>query len=332
MKIAITLATVAGLLVPASPALAAPAAGPGHTDTPGPTAAAAARPGGAPTTPDGAAAPGAAPGQGAAPQAGGAGQADAPQAGAVAQTGGAVAQTGGAVAQTGGAVALAGGAAQPDAEIVPALVARWDFNAGPVGGKVADTSGRAPALAVRAADQGVIRFEGPTGGRYVAFPAACATGATVCPRGLLEAADDADLNPGTRLFRWSAKVQLTRAQLRGSANVMQKGVAGTGSLWKLQVGATQGRAQCVLAGAGSSTPYIARSTRSVADGAWHKVLCQRSGATLSVFVDGVAGGQTAIPSALSITNALPLRLGGPNFNTRSDMYHGNLDDVYAELG
>jgi hypothetical protein len=29
---------------------------------------------------------------------------------------------------------------------------------------------------------------------------------------------------------------------------------------------------------------------------------------------------------------LPLRIGGPNFNTTSDMYHGYLDDVYAVLG
>ena len=78
--------------------------------------------------------------------------------------------------------------------------------------------------------------------------------------------------------------------------------------------------------------HIARSSATVADGQWHKVLCQRSGTTLSVWVDNVNRGQTTIPSNLSISNTLPLRVGGPNFNTRTDMYHGRLDDVYAELG
>ena len=67
-------------------------------------------------------------------------------------------------------------------------------------------------------------------------------------------------------------------------------------------------------------------------GQWHKVICQRSGGTLSVSVDDVVRGQIAIPATLNITNKLPLRLGGPNFNTKTDMYHGRLDDVYAELG
>ena len=214
-----------------------------------------------------------------------------------------------------------------------ALVARYTFDAGAVGGRVADTSGRGTALTIRSADQGAVRFETATpSGRYAAFPAGCAATATVCPRSLLEAASDADLNPGTRLFRWSAQVRVTKAQLGGSSNVLQKGVAGTGSQWKMQIGATQGRAQCVVTGTGSATAYVARSAATVADGAWHKVLCQRSGASLAVFVDGVQRGQTAIPATLSISNTLPLRVGGPNFNARRDMYHGAVDNVYAELG
>jgi hypothetical protein len=209
----------------------------------------------------------------------------------------------------------------------PVLVARYTFDGGAVGGRVADSSGRAPALTVRSADQGVIKFEGGT----AIFPAACPSGATVCPRGLLEAADDADLNPGTRMFRWSARVNVAKAQLVGSSNVLQKGVATTGSQWKMQIGATNGRAQCVVAGTGASGTYMVRSTTTVADGAWHKILCQRSGTSLSVYVDGAQRGTATIPSTVSITNNLPLRIGGPNFNTHSDMYHGQLDDVYAEL-
>ena len=75
-----------------------------------------------------------------------------------------------------------------------------------------------------------------------------------------------------------------------------------------------------------------RSAASVADGQWHKVLCERSGPTLSVYVDNVVRGTVTIPANLNISNPLPLRVGGPNFNTKTDMYHGRLDDVYAELG
>lgn len=210
----------------------------------------------------------------------------------------------------------------------PLLVARWDFNAGLVAGKIADTSGRGPALTPRVVDSGVIRFDA----HYAAFPAACAAGATSCPRGLLEAANAANLNPGVRNFRWSARILVTKAQLQGSPNVMQKGVAGTGSQWKMQLGRTQGRAQCVVAGTGAATTYLVRSTNTVADGAWHQVTCQRFGTSLTVSVDGTVRGTTTVPATLSIGNALPLRLGGPNFNIHSDMYHGYLDDAYAELG
>jgi len=223
--------------------------------------------------------------------------------------------------------------AAPAAGPAPALVARYNFDGGAVGGHVADTSGRGTALTIRAADQGVIRFEGaPEGGRYIAFPDICPTSTTACPRALLEAPDDADLNPGTHYFRWSARVHVLKTQVKGSANIMQKGVATTGSQWKMQIGATQGRAQCVVVGVGSPTAYLVRSSGTVADGLWHKIFCERSGSTLSVYVDGVVKGTTTIPATLSISNTLPMRIGGANFNTHSAMYHGLLDDVYAELG
>ena len=87
-----------------------------------------------------------------------------------------------------------------------------------------------------------------------------------------------------------------------------------------------------MIGVGSPAVHLAHSSAPVTDGAWHKISCLRSGTTLSISVDGVQQGTTTIPATLSITNTMPLRIGGPNFNTSSDMYHGALDDVYAELG
>ncbi|MCU7726631.1 LamG domain-containing protein [Actinoplanes sp. KI2] len=222
----------------------------------------------------------------------------------------------------------------PATTAAPVLVARWNFDAGATAGRVADTSGHgAPALTARGADQGALSYEaGPTGGKYVAFPALCSVGATACPRAMLEAPNDGDLNPGTRLFRWGATIRVLKSQVRGSSNIMQKGTNATGSQWKMQIGQKMGRAQCVVIGVGSPAVYMAHSTNPITDGAWHKILCQRSGTTLAIFVDGVQQGTVSVPAAMSISNSMPLRIGGPNFNTSSDMYHGQLDDVYAELG
>lgn len=224
-------------------------------------------------------------------------------------------------------------AAPAAATAVPVVVARYSFDGGAPGGRVAELSGRGTPLSVRSAQGGVVRFLPATsGGRYAALPAPCRTGATVCPRALLQGTDDPDLDPGTRRFRWGATVAITGSALAGSPNVVQKGVATTDSQWKLQLGAAAGRAQCVVVGQGSTRAYVARSSVGVADGRWHRLMCLRSGTTLAVFVDGRLRGQVAVPAGLSIANVLPLRVGGPNFTTTSDMYHGLLDDVYAALG
>lgn len=215
----------------------------------------------------------------------------------------------------------------------PVTVARYTFDAGAgIGGRVADDSGRGAALTLRTADHGRINFNGTTADKYAAFPAPCAAGARTCPRALLEGTDDPDLDPGTRMFRWGATVRLTKAQIAGSANVVQKGVADTESQWKLQIGAHQGKAHCVAVGQGSGRVYLVRSSVGVTDNAWHEIMCRRSGTRLTVSVDGHDRGHIIVPATLSIANNLPLRIGGPNFHTRSDMYHGLLDDVYARLG
>jgi hypothetical protein len=223
-------------------------------------------------------------------------------------------------------------AATPAAAAGPVTVARYTFDGGVSAGKVAENSGRGVPLTVRSADRGTVRFPAAAGGKYAGLPARCPQGAKVCARALLEGADDPDLDPGTRRFTWAASVRVSKAQLAGSANVVQKGVATTESQWKLQVGMKNGRAQCVVVGRGSPKAYVARSSAAVADGRWHKVRCQRSGASLSVYVDGALKGRAAVPAAMSILNDKPLRIGGPNFHTNSDMFHGDVDDVYAQLG
>ena len=227
---------------------------------------------------------------------------------------------------------LAVAPATPAAAPGPVTVARYTFDKGAgASGRVAENSGRGPALTVHAADRGRVRFTG-TADKAAQFSAACAPSARSCPRAVLQGVDDPDLDPGTRRFRWGASVRLTRAQVTDSSNVVQKGVVATDSQWKMQIGPKRGKAHCAVVGQGSTRVYLARSAVTVADGKWHNVMCQRSGATLAVYVDGKVSGRVAIPARASIANARPLRIGGPNLNNRSDMYHGLLDDVYARLG
>jgi hypothetical protein len=213
----------------------------------------------------------------------------------------------------------------------PVTVARYSFDSTSAG-KVPDLSGRGVPLTIRSADRGVVRFVAGKTGRYIGLPLRCAATAKTCPRALLEGADDPDLDPGTRSFRWGATIAVAKSQLAGSSNILQKGVATTESQWKMQVGETHGRAQCVVVGRGSTRSYLVRSSVAVADGKWHKILCVRSSAALTIVVDGVSRGTVAIPAGMSILNDKPLRIGGPNFNTSSDMFHGSIDDVYAMLG
>jgi hypothetical protein len=227
--------------------------------------------------------------------------------------------------------AVAAVAAVTAAAPAPTTVARYTFDGGPTSGKVASNSSRGGPLRIRSINGGTIRFIAKSGGgKYIGFPARCAT--VTCPRALLEGVDDADLDPGKRAFRWGASVYVKKYQLKGSANVMQKGVVSTESQWKLQIGANLGKAQCVVVGRGSAQTYIVRSSVDVADGTWHRLMCVRSATQLSVFVDGLRRGSVALPTTLDISNNLPIRIGGPNFNASSDMYNGFLDDAFAALG
>jgi hypothetical protein len=212
----------------------------------------------------------------------------------------------------------------------PVTVARYTFNGGVSGtGVIAENSGRGLPLTVRASGGATLRFGVRAPGRFVWFPARCAAKATSCARLILEGGDDPDLDPGTRPFRWGATLWAAPSQVGQSANVMQKG-SSTGSQWKLQIGGTRPRAQCVVAGVTGGT-YIARSDVTITDSRWHQVTCLRAGSTLAIFVDGRNRGHVAVPAALSIANANPLRVGGRGLTDTSDMYNGAIDDVYAQV-
>jgi hypothetical protein len=218
------------------------------------------------------------------------------------------------------------------AATAPTVVARYTFDTGIAAGGIAEVSGRGSAAAVRSVDAGALAVATAGTNKYSRFPGKCTPGKPVCPRVILEAPDDADLDPGLRRFQWGASVRVLTDQLGSSSNIMQKGLYDTDSQWKMQIGPNHGKAQCVVVGQGSARSYVARSSSAIADGNWHKVLCERNGKRLTITVDGVPQSGVDLPANLVVDNNRPLRIGGPNFSNREALYHGWLDEVYASLG
>ena len=123
---------------------------------------------------------------------------------------------------------------------------------------------------------------------------------------------------------------MTRDDLADGANVLQKGYSvGGASQFKLQVDHRQGNPSCVLAG--QSEIYRAEPALSVADGQWHDVSCARTGNRLTIIVDGTERESVAVPAALSIANAEPLRVGGKGANKGNDQYAGRIDNVFLKI-
>jgi|SRR3954454_19502857 hypothetical protein len=212
------------------------------------------------------------------------------------------------------AVALLGPILATPALATPAVAAaptsvRYSFDAGP-GLRALGRNGATVTLI-------------PHGtGRAAQFPTASAA------RAILEGADDPRLDPGARPFRWGATVRLAATGTSAGQNVVQKGTAGTGSQWKLQVDGSAGRPGCVLVGAGRW--YVATASVSVADGRWHGVVCTRTASTLVTTVDGVVRGRVRVPGSVAVSNAAPLRVGGKGVGRSNDQYRGAVDDVFYD--
>ena len=235
-----------------------------------------------------------------------------------------------AAAVAGAAIAAAGtafadaSAATPQAPQSLAVTYSFDPAAsGPVG-----ESGH--ALTTLSSHGGTLRAVGHDAGQAMQFPANC-RGAN-CPRVVLQAENSDDLNPGQAPFRYGATVLLARNETSAGQNVLQKGYSAAGGQYKLQIDGRAGRPSCALVGTGRSRIHLAQSAVSVADGAWHTIECRRDATTLTILVDGVAQGSTAIPADLAVSNAAPLRIGGKGAYRDNDQFQGSLDDVFMSKG
>jgi hypothetical protein len=232
-------------------------------------------------------------------------------------------------AAVGAAFATAGAAFAADPTTVtpapPQTVAlRYSFDqttSGPV-----DESGHAHALNTLSSNGGAVHTVSHDAGQAVAFPVKCVS--SPCPKVVLETASANDLNPGKAQFRYGATVLLPADQTSAGQNVLQKGYSATGGQYKLQIDGSAGRPSCALVGTGRSRIHLARSAVTVADGGWHTVECRREAKSLTILVDGVPRGSTTIPGELSVSNGMPLRIGGKGAYRDNDQFQGSLDDVW----
>jgi hypothetical protein len=169
-------------------------------------------------------------------------------------------------------------------------------------------------------------------GFAVAYPRRCTLAREGdCPRAILQGLRDDSLNPGTRQLAYGASVLMNRSDLADGANVVQKGYSvGGGSQYKLQVDHLLGHPSCVIAGQ-RHLIYRAEPWIDVADGRWHSLVCNRTADRLVLTVDGVERAWVRVPSALSIANPEPLRVGGKGPAKGNDQFAGEIDNVFVAI-
>lgn len=198
---------------------------------------------------------------------------------------------------------------------------------------VVDDSGKGHTGTAQASNGGAVVVEtAGYEGQGVRFPAVCA--GTACAKAFISAADSVSLNPGTALFSFGARVKVTLAELSTDhgSNLVQKGLYSTAQ-WKLQLDdAVAGKPSCVVRTTGGADAIIVKASVGIADGAWHKVTCQRTSTTLTILIDNVARGSALLASTYDINPVgQPVAIGAKSAGNNNDQFHGAIDDVYFNL-
>jgi fibronectin type 3 domain-containing protein len=147
--------------------------------------------------------------------------------------------------------------------------------------------------------------------------------------------DAASLNPGTANITVTIHVQFTQLPTPGSGDydILRKGAATIngqrGTEYKLELLPT-GQAYCELRGT-IGTVKLTGAT-NLADGAWHTIICSRTGiGSMSLTVDGATLTANASTSIGSIASSLPFFVGG-SLNPVQDFYRGQIDEVTYASG
>jgi chitodextrinase len=147
--------------------------------------------------------------------------------------------------------------------------------------------------------------------------------------------DAASLNPGTANISVTIHVQFTQLPSSGDYDILRKGAATIngqrGTEYKLELLPT-GHAYCELRGT-IGTVKLTGAT-NLADGAWHTIVCSRTGiGSMSLQVDqGPILTATASTSIGSIASSLPFFVGGCLNPVLQDFYRGQIDEVTYASG
>jgi Concanavalin A-like lectin/glucanases superfamily len=136
----------------------------------------------------------------------------------------------------------------------------------------------------------------------------------------------ATLNPGSKAFTVTARVNTSTIPPGDSADVMRKGVSKTSSTYyKMEIRPTTtrttARVRCYFQG--SSAIASVSATPNVADGTWHAIQCVKRAASVSAVVDGKT--KTKSIRVGSISNTAPVTVGAKS--PSEDFYNGLMDEV-----
>jgi len=148
--------------------------------------------------------------------------------------------------------------------------------------------------------------------------------------------DAPSLNPGTANITVSIHVQFTQLPTPGSGDydILRKGAATIngqrGTEYKLELLPT-GQAYCELRGTIGTVKLT--GANNLADGAWHTIICSRTGiGSMSLTVDGATLTANASTSIGSIASSLPFFVGGSLSPVVQDFYRGQIDEVSYASG
>jgi hypothetical protein len=139
----------------------------------------------------------------------------------------------------------------------------------------------------------------------------------------------ADFAPGTGNFKISLSVRFSAAPSAAVVDydLLRKGLSGTaGGHYKVEI-LQSGRAFCQFRG--SAGMVTISNGPNLANNAWHKITCTRTGNTAVLTVDGASWSKTGAIG--SISNSSAVLLGAKN-TTGGDQYTGLMDSVTVTKG
>ena len=198
----------------------------------------------------------------------------------------------------------------------------WSFDEGYGANTAKDSSGSGLHGRIGSDIQAGIPLSGTEAFRFPTWASSAAGHEVIVP-------EDDRLDPGRSDFAVSMRLRTARDY----SNVVQKGQSKTvGGYWKVEV--VHGEARCVFLTSSGSGLAVGSVSR-IDDGDWHTIRCGRSGATVSMYVDG-ARAQVRTGISGTIANDWELVVGGKSrcdgVRVGCDFFAGDIDYVRVQKG